>query len=192
MKTLFEQKNQDFSNRAHDAAEAQIYPFLFPEPRQRNGRMTFERASVGMGGVARLLDGEMATDWIVRVHGFNYLAPFCFAVQERFRDPSYIDKYGEELTVTTWNNASNQPSELYKLYAGVFVYGYYNAKRNSFESWIAVHSCALLLGLLNDSFHGLREQTNKKGQDFLAIPFDSLASVPGVVVSRFTAQQAAA
>lgn len=183
-RTRFDQAHQDFSNAAHTVAQHSIYPHLFPQRYYRDNWISFETTSVSLGGAARILDGEMATDRIVRVHGYNYMAPFCFSVQERFREPDYLKRFGPELTITEWNHASDLPSELYKLYAGIFVYGYFDKTAQAFSQWIAVNTSAMMIGLLGGAFNGISTKPNAKKQDFLCIPFEALTSVPGVVVAH--------
>jgi hypothetical protein len=58
----------------------------------------------------------------VTTHGLR--APLGFTIQERFRRPRYAEF--QDLTLTEWNGNSNLPSELYKIRAGMFLYGYYS------------------------------------------------------------------
>lgn len=188
-RTYFDPAHHDFSNAAHDQAQRLIYPHLFPQQRYRPEWLSFETTNLNKGGMAVILDAEMATDRIVRVHGYDYMNPFCFSVQERFRDPRFLRSHGPELTITEWNNASGLPSELYKLYAGIFVYGYFDAQQNAFPAWIAVNTCAMMLALLADNLKGISSAQNNKRQDFIAIPFASLAQVDGVVIAMGLGEQ---
>lgn len=139
-RTLYEQDNADFSNRAHMRARDVLYPRIFNVRRER---LQFEDTLLAQSDRAKILDGEMGVDRIVRVTIHNLHAPLMFTVQERFRRPEFA-KY-QDMTVTEWNHASNSPSELYKINAGLFVYGYFDERSGRFPDAIviSVTECSL-------------------------------------------------
>lgn len=185
MRTEFTQANKDFSDKAHKAAQWLIYPYVF---NATPDKITYETTDLGQSERGTRLDGEMAIDRVVRVQTPNLRQSLPFSVQERFRKP-YAAKW-KDITVTEWNNASNMPSELYKISALLFVYGYYNEQTNSFLDAIVVNVPALLFAIATGTVSYTREN-NKKRQSFLGFSFDALHKA-GVVVYRHGVQQRSA
>lgn len=178
MRTEYNQGNQKFSDKAHEAARSLVYPQLFG---CEENRLHFGRASVGKGGKQQVLDGEMAIDCIVKVNVDGHPFPLEHTIQERFRRPRY--RGFRDVTITTVNNASGVKSELYKMSCGLFVYGYYSEDESSFGDVIVVDVPKLIFGITMGSIN-YRERNNVKGQDFIAIPFDELHEA-GVVIKHF-------
>jgi len=166
--TVYEQANASFSNRAHMAARTMLYPRIFRTPVER---MAFEDTLLAMSERAQILDGEMGVDRIVRVKIHNLPAPLVFTVQERFRRPEFA-KY-QDLTVTEWNHASNLPSELYKINAGLFLYGYFDERITVFVDAIAIGVTDMLLAIATRRLRYDR-RWNKKRQTFLTLRFDDM------------------
>jgi hypothetical protein len=183
-KTVYQPENAAFSNKAHMAARRLLYPRIFRKPESMLG---FEDTLLHMGERGRILDGEMGIDRIIRVTVPSLHAPLVFTVQERFRRPQFA-KY-KDLTVTEWNNASETPSELYKINAGIFLYGYYDEGAGSFVDAIAISVTDLLLMLAREQINYSSEY-NRKKQDFLAFRFDDLKTAR-VVIFRLSEQQKA-
>ena len=167
-RTLYEQDNADFSNRAHMRARDVLYPRIFNVRRER---LEFEDTLLAQSDRAAILDGEMGVDRIVRVTIHNLPAPLVFTVQERFRRPEFA-KY-QDLTVTEWNHASNLPSELYKINAGLFVYGYFDERSGRFPDAIVIGVTEMLLALAQGRLRYERRR-NKKQQSFLALRFEDM------------------
>jgi len=133
--------------------------------------MAFEDTLLAMSERAQILDGEMGVDRIVRVKIHNLPAPLVFTVQERFRRPEFA-KY-QDLTVTEWNHASNLPSELYKINAGLFLYGYFDERITVFVDAIAIGVTDMLLAIATRRLRYDR-RWNKKRQTFLTLRFDDM------------------
>lgn len=185
-RTLYEKDNADFSNRAHMRARDVLYPRIFNARRER---LAFEDTLLAQSERAAILDGEMGVDRIVRVTVRNLPAPLVFTVQERFRRPEFA-KY-QDLTVTEWNHASNLPSELYKINAGLFLYGYFDERTSVFVDAIAIGVTDMLLAIATRRLRYDR-RWNKKRQTFLALRFDDMERA-GIVRFRLdkTMMQAA-
>lgn len=175
MKTVYQPDNAAFSNRAHMAARVLLYPRIFHKPQ---AQLSFVDTLLDMGERERILDGEMGIDRIVKVTVPALHSPLVFTVQERFRRPQFA-KY-RDLTITEWNNASNLPSELYKINAGIFLYGYYDERTGSFIDAIAINVTDLLLVITRGEIRFTCER-NKKQQNFLGFKFADLESA-GVVI----------
>lgn len=185
-RTLYEQDNADFSNRAHMRARDVLYPRIFNVRRER---LEFEDTLLAQSERAAILDGEMGVDRIVRVTVQSLPAPLVFTVQERFRRPEFA-RY-QDLTVTEWNHASNLPSELYKINAGLFVYGYFDECSGRFPDAIVIGVTEMLLALAQGRLRYDR-RWNKKRQTFLTLRFDDMERA-GIVRFRLdkTMMQAA-
>jgi hypothetical protein len=180
--TRFEQHNQDFSNKAHAAAQSLVYPQLFGCEREM---MTFDSASVSDGGEKAILDGQMAVDRLVKVTVSGFRQPIEYTVQERFRRHRY-SAY-RDITITEFNHASGKPSELYKIKCDVMTYGYYHDHENTFGEVIAINVAAFKLSLTRGEISYSRKR-NPKQQDFICIDFDDL-NAAGVVLAHLNKPQ---
>lgn len=168
MRTPYEQENQRFSDNAHQSARKFIYPEIFNVPFEC---LKFDDTRIGGGYKNGLLDGEMGIDKILKISITNLHEPIKFTIQERFRRMEWASK--RDLTITEYNNLTNQPSELYKLHANLFLYGYYDDINDIFGEVIAVNVFDFLKLLLDDKIK-YEKIRNKKYQDFLAFKFDDL------------------
>lgn len=169
MRTIYESRNATFSESAHLTAQTTIYPQMF---NTAASNLSFEDVTMENGNIRRqVLDGEMGVDRIVKVTCASLRGPLTFTVQERFRRPEYA--HWQDMTITEWNGASNLPSELYKINAGLFVYGYYDEHGNTFADAICVHVSSLLYKMATGSVRYIKGH-NKKQQDFVAFKFKDL------------------
>lgn len=176
MGTPFDIDRAEFSNRAHQAAQRLLYPQIFGIPLTD---LEFEEAGTLLdeGERGRVLDGELAIDRVVKVSTLAFDAPLVFPTQERFREPDY---YGNlrgrcrDVTITKWNHKTNLPSELHKITADLFLYGFFDEGRCDFLDaiafWVPPVKFALIHGLVRYSTHYVK----KKRQMFIAICFDDL------------------
>lgn len=177
MKTPYSEENQAFSNVAHSAARVDVYPRLFD---CNPSLLSFDSASVSDGGEKAILDGQMAVDRIVKVSTPGLRGDISHIIQERFRRPRFSGY--RDITITEFNNESGQQSELYKLKAGIFVYGYYCEATRRFGEVIAVDIAALMMGISSGSVCISQRQRNpRSGQDFVSVKFDRLQEA-GVVL----------
>ncbi len=171
--TIYQKDNANYSDAVHALARRQVYPKLFGADA---ASITYEADTlVGQSPLGDVLDGEMGIDRIVRVSVKGLTGVLSFTVQERFRRPQYAQR--RDITVTEWNHASGLPSELYKIQAQIFLYGY--ADKEHDPTWIteavAVNTTSLLMAIVQGSVM-YETRTNKKQQTFLAIPFAELES----------------
>lgn len=186
MKTPHSSTNQDFSDKAHEAAKSRIYPALFDGPPMGDNGLSFESTCMGENEKADVLDGKMAIDRIVRVGTKSLQGDIEFVVQERFRRPQYSDKYAD-ITITEWNYASNVPSELYKLNAGIFLYGYFDKESGTFIDWIACNTTDLMVAITQNRIGWTMEKNNRSNQSFAAIKFEDLKKSSLVILDKQTA-----
>lgn len=170
MATPFSQGNQDFSDLAHEAAQSLIYPKVFGCDRSL---MAFSRASVSEGGERAILDGQMAVDRLVAVTVPGLRGPVEHMVQERFRRTKYA--HYRDITITEWNCDTNQKSELYKIKAGLFLYGYFDESRGEFGEVIVINTSALLFAISTGSLNIGRPRKNERSnQTFVSFSFADL------------------
>lgn len=177
--TPYSNGNQQFSDRAHELAQAAIYPKLFGvDP----ACLTFDDVTGMTQERNRILDGEMAVDKIVNVSVRGLGAPLVFTVQERFRRIS-AERF-RDITITEWNCNSNRPSELYKIKAGLFLYGYYNDTTDRFIGQsLVVNMPALLIRIAANRIYHERAVNPRSNQRFITIPFESLDEL-GIIEYR--------
>jgi hypothetical protein len=168
-KTPYSAENQQFSDAAHLSAQKLLYPAIFGVECEQ---LTFETLSVGGDDKGALLDGSMGIDRIVRVKVPNLREYLSFTVQERFRKPCYA-RY-RDITVTEWNHNSNLPSELYKLNAEIFLYGYYESTRHEFIEAIAINTTTFKEQIIGGKVPYRVERNPRSNQTFYCFRFDDL------------------
>jgi len=178
MSTAYSTSNQLFSDEAHLAAQSQIYPALFNVGQEQ---LRFTATSLSLGEKERILDGEMAIDRIVSVNVRWFKSEIEFTIQERFRKKQFMSF--QDITITEWNNTTNLKSELFKLNAGIFVYGYFDNVHGEILDWIAVNTVGLLHRLVIREPRVSRGINPRSNQSFLTFKFCDLDNA-GVVLAR--------
>jgi len=171
VKTTFSPERMDRTKRAHAAAQQQFYAPMFEH-----------RPIVFEDTVGTVRDLEYAIDCQLAVTIPDLRAPLRFSVQERWRDPSYMP-YGD-ITITEWNTASNEPSELHKLGAQLFVYGFYDEDADRIVAGVALDATVILRRLATSSLPYTRR--SRIDQSFLAFGLTTLEKV-GAVVFKYRA-----
>ncbi len=153
MRTVFSQARMDDSQRAQLAAQEQFYPHLF------GGRpLKFEDTG------KTVLDMEYACDCIVAIDLPQLRAPLRTTVQYRWRTDLEAMEWGDA-TVTEWNLDTNEPSELHKLFAHYFVYGFYDKSADHIIAAVAIDVPRMLRAL---ALGKLTYTTRRRGdQSFL-------------------------
>lgn len=165
MSTVFSQKRYEFTKRAHAAAQRQFYPLMFP------GGITFEDTT------KTVQDLDYAIDCQLSVVIPDLRAPIRLSVQERFRNPSG-EGYGD-ITVTEWNLDTNEPSEIHKLGAQMFVYGFYDEAKDHIRLAVAVDVALLQWALAHGEItYGRRRRGD---QSFLGFSFRALHQLGAVL-----------
>ena len=148
------------------------------EPEQ----LRFTTTSLSLGARERILDGEMAIDRIVSVKVTWFKAEIEFTIQERFRRKQFV-KY-QDITITEWNDATNLKSELFKLNAGIFVYGYFDIENKNMIDWIAIDTPALLRQLVIKEPDINRGNNPRSKQSFLVFDFNYLSDIGAVIYRK--------
>lgn len=170
-RTPYSKANGDFSEQAHLAAQTLVYPEIFQLPYDR---LTFESTLVNDGAKGAVLDGDMAIDKIVKVTAIHdkFRQPIQFTVQERFRKMEFMK--WQDITITEWNHRSGLPSELYKLAANLFVYGYFDPATETFGDAVAVNVTSLLYKLCNGELQFGCKKNPRSDQDFITVKLEAL------------------
>lgn len=174
MVTRFDPDRKEHSDIAHIAAQKLIYPYVFGE----DNIIRFEDTTLDSQDIDarnKILDGELGIDRIIHVSpircSVDLNKPMIVTVQERFRDKAYSDHC--DITVTEWNHATNLPSEIHKLAAQLFVYGYFDYDNGDFVDSICVNVPSLILATAKNQIIWKR-QGNDKRQTFLTATFNQL------------------
>lgn len=177
MKTRYDTKNAEFSDNAHIAARALIYPNVLNVSADK---LEFESTILGDSDKGNVMDGLMGIDRIVKISKFDnrLRGKIQLTIQERFRRVQFA-RY-KDITITEWNYNSNLPSELYKISANYFVYGYFDENSGVFLDVITVNVPSMMSSICNG---GLKYtiSRNTKNQTFLVVSFDALHAARCVV-----------
>lgn len=180
MRTQFDEKNKSFTDKCHMIAQEKFYPVVFNTTQDKIESVD---TSLSKGEKEQILDGQMAVDRILHVTVFDLMQPLEFTIQERFRRPEYLK--WQDVTITEWNRNSNLPSELYKLNAGMFVYGYANDayKPTDLLQAYAVNTTKVL-HLIATGGIKYNRQINPKNQYFIGIRIDELRKT-GCMIAEY-------
>ena len=183
MRTPYSPENQRFTNEAHAAARTLIYPSLFDV---RPSAIEWKDHSVSDGGESSVMDGQLGIDRTAKVSRPGMSAPLEHVIQERFRRMRFAGF--RDITITEMNNASGQPSELYKLKSGLFVYGYFDICGCSFGEVIAVYVEAILDIIGRGLVRPGKEHNPRSDQNFVTVKFDDLFAHGAVRYHKRAAQ----
>lgn len=167
--TPFSNDMKAFSDEAHMAARKLIYPKLFSTLETNITYAKQEDIMTDRGGA---LDADLSIDRVVKVSVSGLRMPLVFTFQERFRSPYYAG--WQDITLTEWNPASNTPSELYKISANFFLYGYYNKVSKTFIDAINVNVPNMMLSIVTKQLDFKRDTNKRTAQPFLCVKFDAL------------------
>jgi hypothetical protein len=164
--TPYSQKRRDFSDRGQLKAQSTIYPLFFGKSQDQ---LDFESID---DKKAEDMDREEGCDKRVRVTVAGLVDKLAFDFQYRFREPRYIDY--QDITMTEWNYKSNLPSELYKIRAHLFLYGYYDIATDRILEAMIFHVSPVLVQIAQGKM-AYRRKTNDKEQSFITISFEELS-----------------
>lgn len=170
--TAFSGENFSFTQKAHLAAQKQFYPGLWPG------------AAVSFIDTTKAeADLVYAVDCIAEVSlpDVEARGPVKFYIQERWRRQSFST--WRDLTITEWNLQTNQPSELHKLGAQVFVYGIYDQKEDRIVSALAVDIVRMQLANVRGELKYIRKKRGGGDQTFIGIEWDHLDDIDAVLYS---------
>jgi hypothetical protein len=182
--TYFDSGRFEASHQAHLKAQDQFYRrFLFP-----GLEITFEDVT------KTVEDLEYAIDVCVSVSTPGFRGPFKYAVQERWRADLKAMNY-KDITVTSWNLETDLPSELHKLGAHLFVYGFHDSDHNIIEA-VAVDVPRMLYALTRENLSYRKQnrwmRSGGADQEFLGIGYKELEEVGAIICGPIKCQEAAA
>ena len=166
--TPYSRTNRQFTERAHELAQQQVYPDMFGVAVEQIDYQLLKDDTAR----AFLLDTAVAVDRLLRVTVKHLRMPITFDVQERFRRPQY--HRFQDITITEWNHNTNQPSELYKIRAGWFVYGYYDDQRGVFLDVVAIPVPELLWAITSGRLPHKTGDNPRSNQTFVAVRIPDL------------------
>ena len=169
--TAFSGQNWEITHAAHLAAREQFYPKLWPNAL----RIQF----IDVTGAVE--DLKYGIDCIAAVYVKGFRAPLKFFIQERFREP-YFRKF-RDATVTEWNTVTDLPSELHKIAAQIFVYGYYDPAKNLILGALAINVPQMIREIGEGRLPYTRDQRSSKDQDFIGVKWDDLHDAKAIMLS---------
>jgi hypothetical protein len=172
MSTAFSPQRFEFTKRAHLAAQRQFYEAMFPHG------VEFTDTTQTAHDLEYAIDCQLA----VTLPGDGFRAPIRFGVQERFREPRWMDPRFGDVTITEWNLATNQPSELHKLGAQMFVYGFYDEKRDKILYAAAVDVAFMQYALAHGDIDFIRKP--RGDQSFIGLHISALRAIGAVMFER--------
>lgn len=176
MRTPYSLENQRFSDAAHAAARGQVYPDVFGV---RASAIEWVDHHVGDGGVSAVLDGQLGIDRTAKVSRGGCLGSFDTIIQERFRRMEYA--VHRDITITEVNRLTGHLSEMYKLKAGIFTYGYFDNASTCFGEVVVVNVEMLVDAIVRERVRVGRKVNPRTDQTFLTVRIESLLDVPGMV-----------
>lgn len=166
-RTKFDKDHKQFTEAAHARAREQVYPKLF----NQNVRIDFDNTDRGESRVDEILDMRLGVDLRLTVTSDQFNQSIPIYVQERFRKPEY--RHFQDITITKFNHASGEDSEVSKLAAQWLVYGYYESVLDEIQEAVCVNVPVLARAMINGEIDYQQEQ-NPKRQDFITIPFSQV------------------
>lgn len=180
MTTPHSSDNQEFSDLAHSVAQTAIYPRLF---HCDASEIRFENVSLSTGARGQILDGQMGVDRVAYITSpWFSRGEICHTIQERFRKPKFMHR--QDLTITEYNSNSGQKSELYKINAGIFVYGYFDCESSEMLSWVAIDTTRMMLLLANGTLGFEHDFNPRSKQWFVCIKFKRLQDCDCVLATH--------
>jgi hypothetical protein len=174
--TPYSENNREFTDKAHEAAKLQVYPLLFGKS------FEIKDTKWSSGSIENILDGQLGIDKLISVPVREWNAPIRFTVQERWRDPKY--EIYHDITITEWNHKTNVAGELYRICAGIFLYGYFDEATNKITYAIAVDVTSLMIKIIRGSFKLKRAGNPRSSQSFACFNINELVRA-GIVIMQY-------
>lgn len=192
MSTPYSEQDRKHTENAHLKARVDIYPAFFgrfPEQISYPDSIPYFKRNGEPGEIPlQLLDQCMAIDRIIRVETDCVQRGYVeYTAQERFERADAVRH--RNISITHFNKATANVSELYKLKPHYFVSGYFLISKDSdLESRFVgkAHICNVerLLRAISDGEISYNIKDNHKSQDFITLLFEDLMAIDGIVVFR--------
>lgn len=126
---------------------------------------------------SRILDIKYGVDYRIIVHNLR-LGDIPITIQERFRDIKYYNHQDLTIRLETKNGKS---SELSKINADLFIYGYYDINNKKFEEIFVIDMVLVKLGLARQTLEFTIRKNKGKDSKFIAIKFDDLIDIKAIL-----------
>lgn len=161
--TPFNRQEYLFSQRAHEGAMIQWYPYWRNDP-----DIVCERSDWwSVSDKGRVLDGQMAVDCCLQVLQPGHPHRRTMTVQERFRRTRY--QHFRDITITYRNRLTNQPSEAFKSTAQWMVYGFWDDTQAVLHEAWSIRMQPLLDNLFDDTIPSMAKLNQTSQQEFRVI-----------------------
>lgn len=170
MRTPYDEENGDFTKLAHKKARQVLYPKAL-DRLYRNESYEIEYHGDSSGDAPVDLDGEHGIDVTISFDT-EFRPDIPVFVQERFRRPNY--QQWQDIVLTEWNLKSGTPSELGKIKADHFVYGYYDENKDEILEALIVEVVDLKRALVEGAIKCDTGRTNPKDQRMVGVKFAEL------------------
>ena len=184
-KTLYSKNDRNHTEAAHLLARELIYPEFFgcdaDKIEYRDGIDYITRTGEPNTLPLAWCDSWMAIDRILRVPAPTLHRKYVeMTIQERFeRAPAASHR---NISVTEFNTATGNPSELYKIKSLYFVSGYYDEVANKFVGKTHICSTERILKAVQDGRLRYYTKDNHKNQTFVTFGYEDLMSVDAVLM----------
>lgn len=173
---MSDRETWDFTKDGHEAAERDLYPKVFETlygpDRMKHIDWDVEYHPGEYDDDLHDLDAKHGIDATVFVE-CDFRTPLPVYLQERWRDPDY--QTFQDITITEWNKASGTPSELGKIKADHFAYGYYNQDNDEILEAVIVDVAGIKNALISGDVEYDDSYENHRRQTMVAISFEELA-----------------
>ena len=173
---MFSNQQTKFTNTAHDTImKIGFYDKILP----RNNINVHSTNVIhkGYDEESRILDIKYGVDYRIIIHNPR-LGDIPITIQERFRDIKYYDNQDLTIRLETKNG---KPSELSKINADLFIYGYYNINNNKFKEIIVIDMVRVKLGLARETLQFTIKKNKGRDSKFIIIKFEDLTNIKAIL-----------
>lgn len=184
-RTGYSTSDRNHTEKAHLCAQRCIYPAFFNcdagEIEYRDGIEWIDDNGKKRTAPIDWCDKWLSIDRVLRVPAPTRLGYLEFTVQERFERAKQASM--RNISITEFNVATNNPSELYKIKTHYFVSGYFDSDANAMAGKAHICNTERILKAVSDG--GLKYYTkpNDKSQTFITLGYDDLRRVGAVLMA---------
>lgn len=184
-RTGYSADDRNHTEKAHLCAKISLYPAFFgcdaDQIEYQEGIEYIDDSGKNRLAPLDWCDKWLSIDRVLRVPAPTRLGYLEFTVQERFERAQAASH--RNISITEFNVATKNPSELYKIKTHYFVSGYYDASTNRLVGKAHVCNTERILKAVADG--GLKYYTkpNDKSQTFITLGYDDLRRVGAVLMA---------
>jgi hypothetical protein len=184
-RTRYSEQDRSHTEVAHLAAREQIYPTFFDcqadKIEYRDGIDYITKQGNQHKMPMDWLDSWMSIDRILRIPAPLRLGYVEVTIQERFERASAASH--RNISVTEFNVATGNPSELYKIKSLYFVSGYFDQSTNKFVGKTHICNTERILKAVAEGRLRYYTKPNHKNQDFVTFGYEDLMAVDAVLMA---------